>query len=188
VLDIGELADALAGCLDACGIERAAIIGHSMGCQTVAEFVRRYPERARAVALIGPSVDRHARSALTQTWRLAIDGTRTPPSSVLILMRDFAECGVRRTLVTLGHALRDRPEDKLPGFPMPTLIVRGNRDPLAPQRWVEELADAAPRGRLVNVPGASHAVHYEQPELTAQLVEELIAEATAGARAEPAAA
>ena len=35
-------------------------------------------------------------------------------------------------------ALADRIEDKMPGVVAPTLIVRGERDPLVPERWVRK--------------------------------------------------
>jgi pimeloyl-ACP methyl ester carboxylesterase len=45
----------LAGVLDACKIDRAVLLGHSMGCQVILEFWRLYPERVAAlVPICGP--------------------------------------------------------------------------------------------------------------------------------------
>jgi 2-hydroxy-6-oxonona-2,4-dienedioate hydrolase len=49
----------------------------------------------------------------------------------------------------------------LPLLQIPTLIVRGQRDPIAPQPWVEELAALLPHGELLVIPGAPHALNYD---------------------------
>lgn len=170
VLTIPELADALAAWMQTCGIPCAALIGQSMGCQVIVDFAVRYPERIEAAVLIGPSMDRHGRTALEQIRRLGIDGTRTPISSVFITLRDVVDCGLKRTLKTLQYALDDRIETKLSYLSAPTLILRGERDPIAPQRWVNELTALLPHGQLQILPGVSHATQYIAPDVTAQIV------------------
>jgi pimeloyl-ACP methyl ester carboxylesterase len=73
-------------------------------------------------------------------------------------------------IATFRHALRDRIEDKLPHLDVPTLVVRGARDPIAPQRWVEEAARLLPQGRLVVVPGAAHTMNFTSPDALARVV------------------
>ncbi len=170
VLTIPELADSLVAWMQVCNIPTAAFMGQSMGCQVIADLAFRHPSRLAAAVLIGPSMDRHGRTALEQARRLCIDGTRTPPTSVLIMLRDFLDCGPRRTLKTLQYALRDKIELKLPHVMAPTLIMRGERDPVASQEWVEELAESLPNGRLQLIAGVSHATQYIVPETTARVV------------------
>lgn len=53
---IPALAEDLLRVLDAAGVERAALVGFSMGCQVSLELYRRAPERVRAlVLLLGPA-------------------------------------------------------------------------------------------------------------------------------------
>jgi 2-hydroxy-6-oxonona-2,4-dienedioate hydrolase len=66
--------------------------------------------------------------------------------------------------------LRDPVEEKLPLVEAPTLVVRGGRDLIVSQRWAEEFAALLPRGRLLVVPGAAHAVNYDDPEALADAV------------------
>ena len=47
-------ADALAGLLDALGIERAHLVGNSLGGGTAVRFALRYPERAGRLVLMAP--------------------------------------------------------------------------------------------------------------------------------------
>jgi 2-hydroxy-6-oxonona-2,4-dienedioate hydrolase len=175
VLSIPELADTLIGWMDAAGIPRAVLAGQSMGCQIIADAAVRYPERVVAAALIGPAVDCRGRTPLEQARRLAIDALLSPPSAVVIMLRDFVDCGAIRTLRTLHYALSDRIEEKLPLMHTPTLIIRGERDQIAPQRWVAELHERLPDGELALVPGAPHATQYAAPAETAGLVSAFLA-------------
>ena len=78
-------------------------------------------------------------------------------------MRDYWQCGLRRLIGTFRYALQDRIEEKLPYVRVPTLVVRGGKDPIVPQRWCEEAVRLLPQGRLVVIPGAGHTVNYNSP-------------------------
>jgi pimeloyl-ACP methyl ester carboxylesterase len=49
IVSIGQMADDVAAAMDDAGIERAVIVGHSMGGAVAAEFAARYPARASLV-------------------------------------------------------------------------------------------------------------------------------------------
>jgi 3-oxoadipate enol-lactonase len=49
------LAEALSALLDARGVERAVLIGHSMGGMVAQELVARDPDRVAALALVATS-------------------------------------------------------------------------------------------------------------------------------------
>ncbi len=49
-------ADAVAGALDACGIERAHLVGNSMGGRVALELGLRHPDRVGRLALLAPSL------------------------------------------------------------------------------------------------------------------------------------
>lgn len=51
-LSIEDLADDVARVLDAAGIPRAVVAGHSMGCQVALELHRRHPTRVAALLLL----------------------------------------------------------------------------------------------------------------------------------------
>src|SRR5918999_794775 len=50
---IREIADWLASLIEAAGVDRAALAGHSMGALAALDCAARYPERVRALALLG---------------------------------------------------------------------------------------------------------------------------------------
>ncbi len=176
VLDVAGLSDSLAAWMETVGLGSAVLVGNSVGCQVVADLALRHPERVERAVLQGPTMDPGARSTLRQAARLALDGTREPPSLLPIMLLDYLSAGLDRSFATFRYALEDRIEEKLPHLRAPTLVVRGERDPIVPQRWAERAARLLPEGRLVVVPGASHTMNYAAPSELARVVRSFIGE------------
>jgi 2-hydroxy-6-oxonona-2,4-dienedioate hydrolase len=159
------------------GDQPAALLGNSFGCQVIAELAVRRPEVVTSVVFVGPTVDARRRSWRSQVVRLALDAVREPAGMVAIAVRDYLSTRPLRTLRMAREALRDPLEAKLPAIGVPLLVVRGERDPLCPQDWAEEVARLAPLGRLVVVPGAAHAAHYSHARELARIVGAFLEEA-----------
>jgi pimeloyl-ACP methyl ester carboxylesterase len=53
-------------------------------------------------------------------------------------------------------AAPDRTDRGLRDVCVPVVVVRRTGDRLCPHDWAVRLAEAAPRGRLVELPGAAH--------------------------------
>lgn len=74
---IADLADWLQRVLDAAGVARAALIGHSMGSLAALETAVRYPDRVSVLALLGTSVpmpvSEHLLTAAAANDHAAID-------------------------------------------------------------------------------------------------------------------
>lgn len=169
-LDIPQLALALRDWMDAAGIARAHLLGNSMGAQVIADLAVHHPARAASLVLVGPTVDRSARTRLQQLWRLALDAPRERLSLIPLHVRDIVRAGWRFATSTLDIALDDRIEDKLPRVSAPTLIVCGDRDPLAPERWCRWLAGQSPTAHVEVIPGP-HALNYSRPDELVACVE-----------------
>ncbi len=176
ILDMAELADALADWMTALGLERAVLLGNSMGCQIIAQFVMRHPHRLLHAILVSPTMDPRARTAHQEIGRWLVNIIFEPPSLYPIVMRDFLDVGLRRFTGTFRRALRDHIEEHLPHLNVPTLVVRGSRDTVVPQRWAEEVTRLLPQGRLVVVPKAAHDVNYNSPQALADVVCSFLAE------------
>ena len=67
--DIESLADWLLAVLDAAGVERATLVGHSMGSLTVLEAAARAPQRAERLVLLGTAYPMQVSQALLDTAR-----------------------------------------------------------------------------------------------------------------------
>jgi pimeloyl-ACP methyl ester carboxylesterase len=171
-LDIPELADALTAWLDLLEIERAPLVGNSLGCQVAVDLAVRRPERVASLVLLGPTMDPAAPTLRGQAWNLARDIVLESPLLNLVQARDYLRMGPRRILATARFGLDDPFEEKLARVEQPTLVVRGERDRICSQPWAERVAELA-RGRAVVVSGAAHVAHWSEPDVVARLVEEL---------------
>lgn len=164
ILTLPELADWFPGWMDAIGLERAAFMGNSVGCQVLANLAVQHPRRVLRVVLQGPTVDPAGRTFAEQ-WRRWYHN-RTEERSTdkgPIVVRDYWECGVRRLVRTFRHALDDHTERLYPQMRCPTLVVNGTLDPIVPRRWAEEVTRLLPHGRLIMLPGCPHTANLEAP-------------------------
>ncbi len=129
-----------------------------------------HPERVARLALAAPTVDDAGRSVPRELLRLLSDIPREPLSLIPVVARDYLRAGLGRILRTLRYALADRIEEKLPAIRVPTLVLRGERDPVVSERWSETCRRLLPAGRLAVVPGAGHALQWSSPREVADLL------------------
>jgi 2-hydroxy-6-oxonona-2,4-dienedioate hydrolase len=170
VLDVPELADALGAWMDALGLGRAHLLGHSLGAQIVVDLASRQPSRVASLILAGPTTDPRAPSVWRQALRLLRDMPRETPSFWPVVATEYLAAGPRRTLGTMRAGIRDPFVEKLPGLRLPLLVVRGSRDPIAPEAWTEEIASLAPGARRATILGGPHAVNFNNPEQLAEMI------------------
>ncbi|SCX38092.1 Pimeloyl-ACP methyl ester carboxylesterase [Klenkia marina] len=169
-LGIAGLADALNRWMDAVGLDEVDLVGHSLGAQVVAAAVRQRPGRVQHLVLVGPTRDPSAPTWVGQAWRLLLDAPRERPALLPVAVRDYLRAGPLTMVAVLRHALR-RPEEHAMGeVDVPTLVLRGSRDPVAGQQWCEDLAAVLPRGQLQVVPGGPHGLVFSAPEAFAAAV------------------
>jgi pimeloyl-ACP methyl ester carboxylesterase len=138
------------------GLPPACLLGNSFGAEVAAAVAADHPGVAAAVMLVGPTADRAARTRTRQTCRWLLDVPREDIRQARILLRDVRDAGPRRVFRTLGHSVRHRMEQTLGRVDVPVLLMRGERDPIAPQRWLAELARGRADTTIATVPGAAH--------------------------------
>ncbi|HEX2272273.1 MAG TPA: alpha/beta hydrolase [Acidimicrobiales bacterium] len=169
-LTISEMADLLAVWMAASDLEGSTVVGHSVGAQTAAELAAQHPGTVGGVVLVGPTVDRQARSVLSLVRRWTANAPAEPLSFNALAACEVGEIGPARMLRSLRHAVNDAIEDKLLALSCSVLLVRGERDRIAPQDWLEELQRRRPDAGLAVLPGAAHTVVYTRPVELAQVV------------------
>ncbi|HEX7185589.1 MAG TPA: alpha/beta fold hydrolase [Thermoanaerobaculia bacterium] len=176
-LTVPELAEVLRAWMDEVGIERAALLGNSMGCQIVAAFAARWPERVDRLILVGPTADAEARTLRQHLPRLLRAGAAERISLPFLVLRDYGRAGLRRIARELQVMFEDRIEDNLPRITAPALVLRGERDAIVPQRWAEEVARGL--GAEVRViPGAGHALNYSAADELMRMIRPFLRETT----------
>lgn len=164
----------LGAVLDAAGIEDPILIGHSFGCQVVSELADQRPELADRLVLLSPTINPARRSAFTQLIDLMHDFWLEPPRADAFGLYSYFLTGrVRYYLAQVPHMIADEVEGRLSRIQTPTLVVVGERDPIVPQRWAQQVATLLENGRLEVVPGA-HVIMYTAAARIAELIEEFV--------------
>lgn len=163
ILTVAQLADAIAGWMDANALPEAHFVGNSFGCQILAAFAVRHPQRVNRLVLQGPTVDPAARGFWRQLWRQLLNGCIEHSSLGRVMIRDYPAAGLRRVRATIRMVLADRIEEKLSQVQAPTLVVRGDKDVVVPPRWAEQVTRLLPHAELRVIPGVAHTLSYTAP-------------------------
>jgi 3-oxoadipate enol-lactonase len=181
-----DYADDVRGLLDHVSIERAVLIGLSMGGYVSFAFYRKFPERVRALVLAdtraqGDSEEgRAARFSLAQTaYRqgqaavaeimipklLGATSLQTRPDLVREVRHMIEANQVSGTIVDcMAMAGRQDSVPLLPRVNCPVLVLVGEEDYTTPMADAQLIAQHVAGARLVTIPGAGHLSNVEQPE------------------------
>lgn len=169
----GRTLDELSGSLARQCPPGAVVVANSLGAQVAVELAVRAPVTTRGLVLTGPTWDPSAPSVARQLARLLLDATREAPSIVPVALADYVRSGPLAILAAARSMLRHPMANRLRAVRVPVVVLRGSRDPICSQAWAELAAASAPRGRLVVVQGAAHAVDWSHPRAVVEAVEEL---------------
>jgi pimeloyl-ACP methyl ester carboxylesterase len=162
--------------LDAAGVPRAILAGHSMGSLIALETACQAPQRVAGLALLGTSYPMKVSDALLATARddeaAAIDMVVLWSHSILSpalntsrrLMQRLSEKNPEQLFYTDFSACNAyaNGERAAASVACPTLFVLGRRDVMTPARSASNLTAAIKHGKIVNV-DAGHAMMAEQP-------------------------
>ena len=178
-LDVGEHTDVLTAWLDARGLERVCVGGHSFGAEIAARLARRRPDLVAALVLASPTSDPQARTRRQMISRWCADLLLEDPRQAAILAADVRDARPWRVFATLSHSVRNAVEDDLSHVLAPTMVVGGSRDPVAPPRWRSAAALRTAAPTTVTVPGAGHNVATTSGRHVADAVAGFLAVASA---------
>lgn len=163
----------------------AVLVGHSMGGMVAQEIYARFPDRVQALALTFtspafPAGSDFARQFVaTRTAPLdrgksmaeiaaglmpTMRGTKSDPAGVELARRTMAAVppDTYRKAVHLLTTF-DRREN-LPKIRVPTLLVAGSDDQVAPPAVLEKMSKRIPGARYVLLEGCGHLGPMDQPD------------------------
>jgi 2-hydroxy-6-oxonona-2,4-dienedioate hydrolase len=179
-LNVAQLADVLAAWMRKVGTGPAALLGNSFSCQILVDFAVHHPDLVERLILVGPTLAPIERNVFNLITRTALTSVHEPLSLLWLTVRSWLNVGLWRGLQTIRFMLNDQILPKLPEVRIPTLVVRGTNDYIAPQNWVEKVVDSLPRGCLAVLPGAAHALAYDEPARLTRIVELFLLEGCPG--------
>lgn len=163
-----DLSDFLADWMRALELRPAVLFGSSYSAQIVADFAVRHSDQISRAILASPTIDPSSRPLpkLVLKWR--INEHREPPQVGQATQQDYQDVSRPRAAFTFWQMVSDHIENRLAAIRVPTLVVRGGKDPIVGPRWAAEVARRVPDARLVTLPGAAHAINLDSPQELAE--------------------
>jgi len=196
--ELSNMARDVCGLMDHLGIERANILGYSMGGAVAQELVCQFPERVNALVLCA-TLCGGPRAIYPQPAVISImhdlDGldpvtvarriwTVTYEPKYLEANIDKIEQQMRRELEnrTPLHAadlqfqafVDFESSQRLSEVRAPTMIMTGDRDVLIPPRNSEILAELIPGALLSVIPGCAHRIMWEATDECVALISDFL--------------
>lgn len=169
-------------------------VGFSLGAIVALEMAAIAPQRIGAMVLIAangrdvPSADHAARraagagdpvAAVDSLWPRSVAAAHLEDVSLRQLIRSMADQAPQGTLRLQTEVALTRSDKRplLPAMAMPTLILGGAQDQIAPPALQQELADKLPHATLHITPDAGHFLPLECPDFCARALAEWLAPA-----------
>jgi pimeloyl-ACP methyl ester carboxylesterase len=197
---MADFAADAASFLDALGIERAVVAGHSMGGHVARRFAIDSPARTLGLVLMGSFFLGRGNQACAELWDL-VAGLADPVDRAVALEfqqgtiakgvpEAYLETVVQESLkvparvwrAALEGMLDEDHTEALGAIAAPTLLAWGDRDAFVPRSDQDALAVAIESARLIVYPGAGHGLHWDEPEQFAADLTEFCAPPAAGRR------
>lgn len=168
-----KLVEDIVSLMDELKIEKAHIIGYSLGGFIALKFATTYPERAYSIVIAGAGWERNTPENIMKLEKITTalrEYQDCTPLLELVGMKNegfqkipiwIANHYYRRTndLICIADLLDSTPqlevsEDSLKKCSLPLLIIAGTNDPLC--KTVEELAEVLPNEKLIWIKNGTH--------------------------------
>jgi pimeloyl-ACP methyl ester carboxylesterase len=183
--------------LDALGVQKADIVGHSLGSIIAQTFAEYWPERTAHVVLIsstgGSPPDRPKKppqfdfAAEIRKLKEPIEAdspfmiawwdspTPVDPDFIRRQRKDAAGIPLRVWLAVLDQALPANNiygdlQSTLPRLKAPTLLIWGSKDPIMEEDVRQSLRNALPNAKVKTFDGLGHNPFWEDPRGVAEVI------------------
>lgn len=178
-----DMAQDLAALLDALGVEKASLAGHSMGGYVALAFAKQYPERVDNLALVASQAASDSPERKKGRYKTAADVTEkgvrvvveamieklTASRRVQACIRPIMERQNVSGVVGALKAMAEREDCSafLGAFDRPVILIHGDADQLIPIDRALEIKNFAPSAFLNVLSGGGHMPMLEMPQETA---------------------
>ncbi|MEW5887827.1 MAG: alpha/beta hydrolase [Pseudomonadota bacterium] len=181
---VEAMADWLVALLDAAGVARASLVGHSMGSLISLDAAARHPQRVAHIALIGSAVPMPVSEVLLEAARSEearaenmvniwshgprghLGGSTVPGLWLIGVNRRLMERAAPGVLFNDLNACNaySAGTEAAARVGCPALVIAGSRDQMTPAKAAKALAETIPGARLVTIEGCGHSLLAEFPD------------------------
>ena len=161
---LAEAASWLLEWMEAVGLERAHLVGHSMGGYICLRLAARRPAAVRRLVLVAPAGVPTGRSMVGHLGPLLGAVRHASPSFLPVLLRDAVRMGPSTLWRAARDLLAEDVREDLRRIEAPTLLLWGKRDPLVPPTVGDLLREEIPDSRLLVLERAAHVPMFDRPE------------------------
>jgi pimeloyl-ACP methyl ester carboxylesterase len=182
---IADYVEFLSGFLEALGLARTTLAGHSMGGAIAQGFALDHQSKVDRLILVGTGAKLRVLPSILEGLLKEFESTVE-----MILGYAFSD-NASQELVELGRqvGLANPPEvlhgdfvacddfdamDRLGEIRCPTLLICGEEDQMTPPKYSQFLQEQIADARLTMILGAGHMVMLEQPERVNRAIEEFL--------------
>lgn len=206
---IDDYADSIANWAGELGLDRLAIVGHSMGGYVALAFARRHAGMLAGLGLVctrpGPDTEQGRQGRYTMIENVREKGSQAVADAMLPRLlspqtreqRPGVEEQTRQVMlrqdgqgiITALQAMASRPDSSpmLAQIQVPTAVIGGADDAIIPAAEEDLMAATIPGATQVRIDGAGHMPMLEQPERLTEALRNLArGSRTAPAMPEPA--
>lgn len=169
-----EAASVLARWMEQIGIERAALVGHSMGGHIAADLAADFPARVERLVLVDPAVLPMELSHRQHGTSMVREAIQMPVSFVPILVADALRAGPVTIWRAANELLTTDLRPKLARIQAPTLVIWGEHDALLPLDFGKQLGQHLRFEELVVIKGAGHNPMWDRPQAFNQVLLEFL--------------
>jgi non-heme chloroperoxidase len=193
---MGAMAADVLAFMDAEGLQRATIVGHSMGTFVARQVALAAPGRVESLVLLGSGIN--ARNQVLLELQQAVDELAEPVqtefvrefqvSTIALPVPDsFLDRVIAETLklplhvwrTALAGLLADDSHGRLGEIQAPALLISGAKDAIFSEAEQDALLAALPAASLTRYPAIGHAPHWERPDEVARTIVSFVATARA---------
>lgn len=167
----------LTGLLDHLGIQKTALVGQSMGGNTVLGFTSAHPDRVSALIMsdttggyTNPEIAEIRRKSAPAPASIdrafAPDFSKREPARAFLYREINALTAAANPAPPAAAGAANRSTDIAPVLAkkIPVLFIVGEQDQLIPPPIIEAMHKKMTGSQLVKVPGAGHSVYWEKPD------------------------
>ena len=181
-----KMADDVQALMDHLGIDRADVMGYSMGARICAFLAVQSPARVRSAVFGGLGIHLIDRVGLPESIADALeapslDDVADPQGRMFRAFADQTKSDRRALAACIRGSRQTLTRDKVAGIRAPVLVAVGTQDPVAGS--AHELTKLIPGARALDIPGRDHMLAVGDKVFKAAVLEFLKQDKFAGQRA-----